>query len=130
MSRIAGGKETAMDRRDFLKSLFGVVGVAAAASVLAPAAEAFPLVAKPATPDGGAPEPAVATPEDIEKAEIEQAGWRRYRRRRRYFRRYWRRRRYFRRYRRRYFRRRYFRRYWRPRFVRRRYWRPRRRYYW
>ena len=98
-----------MDRRLFLRSLFIGAGVLAVTTTLPDIAHAMPA-AEPFrdTPVGNAPSAAVATPEDIEAARLEdiQYGWRR-RRRRVYFRR----RRYG--YRRRYFRRRYRRRYYR-----------------
>ena len=92
-----------MDRRLFLKSLFAVAGTLGATSIVADGARAMPV----ADPAAGAPldlqtAPAVATPEDIDAARIEDVRWVRRRRRRWIFRRrrrrvFWRRRRYFRR---------------------------------
>ncbi len=73
-----------MERRHFLKSLFAVAGALGVAAVLPKAAEAMPLT----DPAKGAPapaaiEPAVATPDDIENARVENVQY--YYRRRRYF---------------------------------------------
>lgn len=104
-----------MDRRGFLKAALGVAGAAAALATLP--AEAMPRMAPaPETgpKPGEAPAAAIATPEDIADAKIENVYWRRrWYWRRRYW--GWRRRRY-----------------WRRRYWRRRYWgwRWRRRYWW
>lgn len=100
-----------MERRDFLKLVFGVAAGASLVAV-AGAASAAPLMTlatdplkgpKPEQPDLEA-KPAIATEQDVQDAAAEQVQWG---------------------YRRRYYRRRYY----RPRFYRRRrYWR-RRRYY-
>lgn len=103
-----------MDRRGFLKVALGVTGAAAALAALP--AQAMPRMA-PVPPTGPmpgeAPAAAIATPEDIADAKVENVywGWRR----RRYWRhRYWRRRRWG-----------YYHRPWR-----RRYWGWRRRRWW
>ena len=92
-----------MDRRGFLKVALGVTGAAAALASLP--AQAMPMAPLPQTGPmpGEAPAAAIATPEDIADAKVENVywGWRR----RRYWRhRYWRRRRwgYYRPWRRRY----------------------------
>ena len=93
-----------MDRRGFLKGLFGVAGAVAVAAMASPA-DALTLPA-PVKPDDKPVEPAVATDKDIDAGQVEQAHWRpywhRHRWRRRYYyrprRRYWRRRRWRRRY--------------------------------
>lgn len=98
-----------MERRAFLKNS---LGIAAGLAVLATSAHAAPQT-RPIDPLAGPPngkpepeaaaQPAVATPDDIDKAQVEQVrwGWRRRWRRRRFWgyrrRRFWRRRR-FRRY--------------------------------
>jgi hypothetical protein len=91
-----------MERRAFLK--FMIAGAGAAAAVAA-SGEALALTSLPAVPPAGAPEPAVATPADLEQAKVEQTQWGYYRRRyywrprRRFFwrrPRVWRRRRYYR----------------------------------
>lgn len=92
-----------MDRRGFLKVALGVTGAAAALATLP--AEAMPMAPMPQTGPrpGEAPAAAIATPEDMAGAKVENVywGWRRRRwgyrpwgwRRRRYWRRrYWRRR--------------------------------------
>lgn len=98
-----------MDRRLFLRGLFGLSAGAAALAVTAPAAEAMLLGAPlPASDAGGAFNPATAilTEEEVAATKAQEAYWvvyrRRYRRRRRYFhfyhrrrRRFWRRRIYF-----------------------------------
>ncbi|WP_036294390.1 hypothetical protein [Methylosinus sp. PW1] len=94
-----------MERRSFMK--FFVIG--AAAALVAGPADALTSVAPleaPRAPEP-APEAAVATAEDLERAQVEKTYWR-------YRRRVWRPR----------WRRRYWRRYYRPR-----YWRRRRYYY-
>ncbi|HZY12953.1 MAG TPA: twin-arginine translocation signal domain-containing protein [Beijerinckiaceae bacterium] len=103
-----------MDRRGFLKVALGVTGAAAALASLP--AQAIPMARMPQTGPlpGEAPAAAIATPEDIADAKVENVywGWRR--------RRYWRHR------------------YWRHRYWRRRRWgyrrwgyyRPWRRRYW
>src|SRR5437764_15496002 len=85
-----------MDRRGFLKVALGVTGAAAALATLP--AEAMPMGPLPQTgpKPGEAPAAAIATPEDIADAKIENVYWRRWRwRRRRWWgwrRRHWRRR--------------------------------------
>ena len=95
-----------MDRRGFLKMALGVTGAAAALASLP--AEAMPMAPMPqiGVKPGEAPAAAIATPDDIAEAKVENIywGWRR--------RRYWRRR------------------YWRHRYWRRRYWGWRRRRWW
>jgi hypothetical protein len=92
-----------MDRRGFLKVVLGVTGAAAALATLP--AEAMPRMAPmPQTEPtpGEAPAAAIATPEDIADAKVENVywGWRRRRWRRWGYRRwgyrrhYWRRRHY------------------------------------
>jgi hypothetical protein len=77
-----------MERRDFLKL---TLGIAAAAAVVGATtqSQAMPVLA-PAEPQNpkteATPEPAVATPKDVEDAQVENVQW--WRRRRRY---YWRR---------------------------------------
>lgn len=83
-----------MDRRSFLKNLFGVASVVGAAAVLgSTGADALPAVA-PASPNAPAA-PAVATDKDIAGTQAEKTHWRPYfhRHRRRVFvrRRRWRR---------------------------------------
>src|SRR5690348_4204097 len=96
-----------MDRRGFLKVAFGVAGAAAALASLP--AEAMPRMAPvPETgpKPGEAPVAAIATPEDIAEAKVENVYWRRWGYRRWGYRPWgWRRRRY-----------------WRRRYWRRRYW--------
>ncbi|HEX3180700.1 MAG TPA: twin-arginine translocation signal domain-containing protein [Beijerinckiaceae bacterium] len=116
-----------MDRRGFLKVALGVAGAAAALATLP--AEAMPRIApvpKTGPKPGEVPAAAIATPEDIAEAKVENVYWRRrwgYRRwgyRRWGYRRWgyrpWR----------------WRRRYWRRRYWRRRYWGWgwRRRYWW
>src|SRR5829696_1351939 len=119
-----------MDRRKFLLGLVGGVAVAAGLAGRTQPAEALPITPDPLSPPGPSDvETAVATPEDIEAAQVQAAQWGYYGPRRRYWRRrYWRRgywgpRRYWRR---RYWGPRYFygprRRYWRRCYWRRRYW--------
>lgn len=55
-----------MDRRIFLKSLLGVVGVAAAASVLTSQAEASPLLAELQSMDAKGTNPLTATSVDAD----------------------------------------------------------------
>ncbi|MBL8587848.1 MAG: twin-arginine translocation signal domain-containing protein [Methylobacteriaceae bacterium] len=102
-----------MERRSFLKGLFGFAVVAAACGAKPPAAEAAPTPARPTPPvqPASAVEAAVATDKDIEAAKVDDVYWvvrRRYyrprrvyyyrprrvyyvrpRRRRVYYRRYW-----------------------------------------
>ena len=91
-----------MERRAFLKVALGIV---AGAAVMSSAAQAAPLSlpqtrpSGPDTPNKLQPQPALATPDDIEAARVEQVRWGRRRgwgRRRRFFgfrrRRFWRRR--------------------------------------
>jgi hypothetical protein len=102
--------EEAMERRLFLKSLFGLAGVAVVGALSSGEAHALPI-AQPTGPGPQVqPEEAVATPQDIDAAKTEKVQY--------YYR--------WRRPRRRYVVRRY---YYRPRyvvrrryFVRRRYW--------
>src|SRR5947209_14647312 len=70
-----------MDRRGFLKVALGVTGAAAALATLP--AEAMPMAPLPQTgPKAGeAPAAAIATPEDIADAKVENVYWR-WRRRR------------------------------------------------
>jgi len=99
-----------MDRRGFLKVAHGVTGAAAALASLP--AEAMPVAPMPQTGanPGEAPAAAIATPEDMADAKVENVYWG-WRRRRWGYRRWgyrpwgWRRRRY-----------------WRRRYWRRRYW--------
>jgi hypothetical protein len=71
-----------MDRRGFLKVALGVTGAAAALASLP--AEAMPVAPMPPTGPrpGEAPAAAIATPEDIADAKVENVywGWRRRRR--------------------------------------------------
>jgi hypothetical protein len=73
-----------MDRRGFLKVALGVTGAAAALATLP--AQAMPMAPMPhAGPNPGeAPAAAIATPEDLAEAKIENVywGWRRRRWRR------------------------------------------------
>jgi len=85
-----------MERRGFLKLTLGIAAAAAVFGATIPS-EAMPVTA-PVEPERlptKAPDPAVATPEDIEDAKPEQVQYRRgyWRRRWRWRRRYWRRRR-------------------------------------
>lgn len=101
-----------MQRRAFLMLMFTGAGAAAAVAISSGPSLALTSLAPLDPPIGEpsvAPEPAVATPADLERAKIEQSYWGRRRR-------FWRRRRYF--WRRRYYR--PYRRWYRPRFYRRR----------
>jgi hypothetical protein len=74
-----------MDRRGFLKVALGVTGAAAALVTLP--AEAMPRMApvpQTGSRPGEAPAAAIATPEDIAEAKVENVywGWRPWRRRR------------------------------------------------
>jgi hypothetical protein len=68
-----------MDRRGFLKVALGVTGAAAALATLP--AEAMPMAPLPQTGPraGEAPAAAIATPEDLAEAKVENVywGWRR-----------------------------------------------------
>jgi len=101
-----------MERRDFLKFAFGF---AAGAAALAASAQAAPLLPQPLEnaplpPSSGGAQPAVTSPNEVEKLTPEQVRWRRRWRRRRYW--GYRRRRRFWGVRRRYYRRRWRRRFW------------------
>jgi hypothetical protein len=62
-----------MERRAFLK--FMIAGAGAAAAVAA-SGEALALTSVPAVvPPAEGPEPAVATPADLEQAKVEKAQW-------------------------------------------------------
>lgn len=86
-----------MDRRAFLRGLFGIAGAAAVVAIASPA-DALTLPAPVAIGDTPV-EPAVATDKDIDAGQVENVYYRRYWRRRHWRRRrYWRRRRWRRRY--------------------------------
>ena len=97
-----------MDRRWFLKAAFGAASAMAVGVSIEDEARAMPIAAEPMAPAANlAPSAAVATPEDLEAAKVEDVYYyfrRRHHRRRRYF--FYRPRRRF--HRRRYFRRRFF----------------------
>jgi hypothetical protein len=87
-----------MDRRAFLRGLFGIAGAAAVVAIASPA-DALTLPAPVVSGDKPV-EPAVATDKDIDASQVENVYYRRYWRRRYYYRprrRYYRRRRYWRR---------------------------------
>ena len=115
-----------MHRRLFIQSLFSLAGAATGVTLLTPQAQAMPFLDPRIPLDENRPDglsAAIATPEDLDRAEVQDARWRIRRRRRFFFRR--RRRFVFRRRRRVFFRR-------RSRFVyrrRRRLFFRRRRYY-
>jgi hypothetical protein len=78
-----------MERREFLRL---TLGIAAATAVVGATtqSQAMPVM-PPAEPKAEAtPEPAVATPRDVEDAQVEKVQWWRWRRRRYYYRRPWR----------------------------------------
>jgi hypothetical protein len=119
-----------MNRRKFLLGFAGGIAAVAGLAGRTRPAEALPITREPlSAPRPSDVETAVATPQDIEAAQVQATQWgyygprRRYWRRRYWRRRYWGPRRYWRR---RYWGPRYFygprRRYWRRRYWRRRYW--------
>jgi hypothetical protein len=81
-----------MERRGFLKLTLGIAAAAAVAGATTPS-QAMPVLA-PADPQSpkteATPEPAVATPKDVEDATVENVQWWRWRRRRYFVRRPWR----------------------------------------
>lgn len=97
-----------MDRRSFMKSLGLFAGALGASALLPGAVQAMPVAIDASKDTAGQLEPAVATPEDIEAAQLENVQYYYRRRRRVFYRRrrfiyrrrriYWRRRRYYRRY--------------------------------
>jgi hypothetical protein len=78
-----------MERRGFLKLS---LGIAAAAAVVGSTtrSQAMPVMAPVEPKPDAAPEAAVATPHDVEDAQVEKVQWWRWRRRRYYWRRPWR----------------------------------------